>query len=78
MKDMEESILVGVDVGGTKCAVTLGIAAGNDILIKDKAAFPTTDVEDTLRNIRETELERRFFSELVRLGIPVSVESNDP
>lgn len=31
-----------------------------------------------IRNIRETELERRFFSELVRLGIPVSVESNDP
>ena len=30
-----------------------------------------------IRNIRETELERRFFTELVRLGIPVSVESND-
>ena len=30
-----------------------------------------------IRNIRETELERRFFSMLVEMGIPVSIESND-
>ena len=30
-----------------------------------------------IRNIREPELERRFFSRLVELGIPVSIESND-
>ena len=29
-----------------------------------------------IRNIREPELERRFFSRLVELGIPVSIESN--
>ena len=29
-----------------------------------------------IRNIRESELERRFFSKLVELGIPVSIESN--
>ncbi|MBO6159968.1 MAG: ROK family protein, partial [Bacteroidales bacterium] len=71
---MEESILVGVDVGGTKCAVTLGIAAGNDILIKDKAAFPTTDVEDTLRNIRETlrEVLRRNGAEASAKAIGIS------
>ena len=29
-----------------------------------------------IRNIRESELERRFFSTLVELGIPVDIESN--
>ncbi|MBR0087424.1 MAG: hypothetical protein IJL98_06765 [Lachnospiraceae bacterium] len=29
-----------------------------------------------IRNIRETELERRFFSRLVDLGIPVEIETN--
>ncbi len=31
-----------------------------------------------IRSIRETELERRFFTALVKLGLPVAVESNDP
>ena len=30
-----------------------------------------------IRNIRESELERRFFSRLVELGVPVTVESNE-
>ena len=29
-----------------------------------------------IRNIRESELERRFFSRLVELGVPVAIESN--
>ena len=29
-----------------------------------------------IRNIRESELERRFFSRLVELGVPVTIESN--
>jgi NRPS condensation-like uncharacterized protein len=29
-----------------------------------------------IRNIRESELERRFFSRLVELGLPVEIESN--
>ena len=29
-----------------------------------------------IRNIRETGLERRFFSRLVELGVPVDIESN--
>ena len=29
-----------------------------------------------IRNIRESELERRFFSRLVELGIAVEIESN--
>jgi len=31
-----------------------------------------------IRGIRETELERLFFSRLVELGIPVEIESNAP
>lgn len=31
-----------------------------------------------IRSIRESELEQRFFSRLVELGIPVRIESNDP
>ena len=30
-----------------------------------------------IRNIRESELERRFFSALVELGLPVEIETND-
>ncbi len=30
-----------------------------------------------IRNIRESDLERRFFSSLVELGIPVDIESNE-
>ena len=29
-----------------------------------------------IRNIEESDLERRFFSELVALGVPVHIESN--
>lgn len=32
---------------------------------------------EMIRNIRESELERRFFSRLVELGIPVEIESNE-
>jgi len=34
--------LVGIDIGGTKCAVTLGEYTGQEeIRIVDKMAFPT-------------------------------------
>lgn len=48
---MDKRLLLGVDIGGTKCAVTLGLSKDSDIEIKDKLAFSTTDVEDTIRNI---------------------------
>ena len=32
---------VGIDIGGTKCAVSLGDISGNDIKIVDKIQFPT-------------------------------------
>ena len=40
------------------------------------ASFGETTCINMIRNIRESELERRFFSRLVELGIPVSIESN--
>ena len=39
---------IGIDIGGTKCAVTKGDAEGN---ILQKIKFPTTDKENTLKAI---------------------------
>ena len=45
-------VLIGVDIGGTKCAVTIGIPKNDDIEILDKISFPTTDVENTISDIK--------------------------
>ena len=45
---MKNMVLIGVDIGGTKCAVTIGIPKNDDIEILDKISFPTTDVENTI------------------------------
>ena len=50
---MNERILVGVDIGGTKCAVTLGLGSAGTVQIKDKEAFPTTDVSGTISDIKD-------------------------
>ncbi len=49
---MDKRILLGVDVGGTKCAVTLGVSADGDIEIKDKICFPTVGVDGTIERIK--------------------------
>lgn len=41
------------------------------------ATFGDTVCINMIRSIRESELERRFFSRLVELGIPVAIESNE-
>ena len=51
---MENKRLIGVDIGGTKCAVTIGLLKGEDILILDKEGFPTTDVNSTIQGIKDT------------------------
>ncbi len=48
-----EKNLLGVDIGGTKCAVIYGRLKGDDLEIVKKVKFPTTDVERTLASIRE-------------------------
>ncbi len=50
---MSKRTLLGVDVGGTKCAVTLGEAEGGDIEIKDRFEFPTTKVQETIQGIKD-------------------------
>ena len=41
------------------------------------ASFGETTCINMIRNISESDLERRFFSRLVELDIPVSIESNE-
>ena len=41
------------------------------------ASYGAETCVNMIRNIRESELERRFFSRLVELGVPVRIESND-
>ena len=50
---MEERLFVGVDIGGTKCAITLGLGGSGTVEIKDKESFPTTDVDGTISEIKE-------------------------
>ena len=40
------------------------------------ASYGNVTCVNMIRNIRESELERRFFSRLVELNVPVSIESN--
>ena len=41
------------------------------------ASFGDVTTINMIRNIRETELERRFFTRLVKQGVPVRIESGD-
>jgi len=45
--------LIGIDIGGTKCAVTHGISDGGKIEIVDKLKFDTTQVDETVANLLE-------------------------
>ncbi len=48
--DMKTNLL-GIDVGGTKCAVIYGIDTDGNLEIADKVRFDTTDVNSTLARI---------------------------
>lgn len=43
-----EKRLIGVDIGGTKCAVTYGVADGSKLIVMDKIRFETTTVRETI------------------------------
>ncbi len=43
--------LLGVDVGGTKCAIILGQREGGELTIVDKIRFDTTKIDETISNI---------------------------
>ena len=43
---------IGVDIGGTKCAVTLGIEDAEGFRIADKSGFATSDVHSTIDGLK--------------------------
>lgn len=49
---MDKRLLLGVDIGGTKCAVTLGESENDGITIRDKEDFETTGVNETIAGIK--------------------------
>lgn len=49
---MKNNIL-GIDIGGTKCAVTYGIESDGNIEIADKVRFATEDVNATIEKIKD-------------------------
>jgi glucokinase len=49
---MNKRTIIGVDIGGTKCAVTLSIETRGEITIEDKIRFQTFKVpEDTIKEL---------------------------
>ena len=44
--------ILGIDIGGTKCAVTYGRCEGSDIEIADKVSFLTTTCPETIENLK--------------------------
>ncbi|WP_010281060.1 ROK family protein [Bacillus timonensis] len=67
------TILVGIDIGGTKCAVSIGTVEENSIKIHSKERFSTTSShETTLKRIEDTleQLMRRLeISNIDAIGI---------
>ncbi len=51
------SNIIGVDIGGTKCAVSYGIKKGHDLTIVGKRKFATTTVGETTRRLLDTVAE---------------------
>ena len=47
---MKENLL-GIDVGGTKCAIIYGIKENDELHIIDKKKFDTTTVDETIDRI---------------------------
>jgi len=63
--------LLGFDIGGTKCAVVLGRTTGDGVEIRDRLAFVTEGLDDTLQRLEADarELMRRHGVEPAALGI---------
>lgn len=57
---------LGIDIGGTKCAVVVGDKDGN---ILEKLRFETTDVKETLLNITESAKKLIEGREIISCGI---------
>ncbi|GGJ98696.1 N-acylmannosamine kinase [Parabacteroides faecis] len=46
-----ESNLLGIDIGGTKCAVIYGVQKNENLMLVDKKRFATTNVDETIETI---------------------------
>ena len=46
-----ESNLLGIDIGGTKCAVIYGVQKNENLMLVDKKRFATTNVDETIESI---------------------------
>lgn len=46
--------ILGVDIGGTKCAVTFGKKNGDEIEIIDKLSFPTMSCQETIEHLESS------------------------
>ena len=60
---------IGIDIGGTKCAVLLGDAENGQPVIKEKIRFDTTDVNETLKNIFDGVEKLLALGECSAIGI---------
>lgn len=59
-------MLIGIDIGGTKCAVTLGDRQGN---VRKKIRFATTDCEQTVAEILKCAKELAAGQSVAAAGI---------
>lgn len=59
-------MLIGIDIGGTKCALTYGDGSGN---VLQKRRFETTDVDTTVRQIISTAKELYSLGEVEAVGV---------
>ena len=73
---MSGSLAIGLDIGGTKCAVALGQASGEGLTVLDRLAFPTEPeqgAEHTLKRlfaaVREMLAKHREAGEPLGIGV---------
>lgn len=52
--DMGNKFLIGTDIGGTKCAVSLGRCNEEDVEIKEKICFDTLAVKETIEKLKSS------------------------
>lgn len=46
--------IIGIDIGGTKCAVSYGVKDGHNLTVIEKVKFPTTGVDETIAGLLDT------------------------
>ena len=66
-------VLAGLDIGGTKCAVVLGLEVDSGIELIAKKSFPTPDTPEKALELMMDELEKLMFDheelKLIAIGI---------